>query len=454
MSVATAHDPMSLDAIRSLAGELFEHDRWSRERLLAYQRERLRKLLRHAVERSPYYREALGAEAADRPVTSLPTLPKPVLMEQFDRVVTDPQLNRHDLEAFLADADEGALYLGQYRIFSTAGTTGVPGIFVYSPAEFAHWIALSLAALARVGVTPATRFVAIGAPSALHITRRLFAAFQAGREGVPKLSVATPLEETLASLNAYQPEAMLAYAGVLGALADEQLHGRLDIRPRVVIATSEVLTEDAAARIETAWGIPPINAYAATEAPPIATGSLDHVGMHVWESSAIVEVVDEAGRPVPPGEPGAKVLLTNLVNWTQPLVRYELSDSAVAAEGPDPSGRPWLRLARIDGRSDDILTLPSGEGGEVRVHPHRLRAPFVRIPEVRQYQVVHGSDGLLVRIVPREDAGPGLPKQVRDAVGTALSEAGAHLPVDVKVVDEIEREPGAAAKLRLVRSAV
>lgn len=364
MTSATATDPMTFEAIGSLAGELLEHDRWPGDRLLAYQRGRMQALLRHAVEHSPYYREALGTDAADRPIDSFPTLPKPLLMEQFDRIVTDPRLRRSDLEAFLAEADAGALYLGEYRIFSTAGTTGVPGIFVYSPAEFAHWIAVSLAALARVGVTPATRFVAIGAPSSLHITRRLFAAYQAGREDVPRLNVASPLADVVDSLNAYRPEALLAYASFLAELADQQLHGRLDIRPQVVIGTSEVLTDDAARRIEEAWGIRPVNAYAATEAPPIATGSLDHVGMHVWEDSAIVEVVDEAGCPVPPGEPGTKVLLTNLVNRTQPLIRYELSDSAVLAEEPDPSGRPWTRIARVDGRSDDILTLPAREGGE------------------------------------------------------------------------------------------
>jgi phenylacetate-coenzyme A ligase PaaK-like adenylate-forming protein len=269
---------------------------------------------------------------------------------------------------------------------------------------------------------------------------------------VPRLSVVTPLEETVAALNAYRPEAMLAYAGVLGALADEQLDGELAIQPQVVIGTSEVLTDEVAGRIEEAWGIRPVNGYAATEAPPIATGSLDHVGMHVWENSAIVEVVDADDRPVAPGEPGAKVLLTNLVNRTQPLIRYELSDSAVVAEEPDPSGRPWLRLARVDGRSDDILTLPAREGGEVRVHPHRLRAPFTLLPEVRQYQIVYGPDGLLVRIVPREDARRELPERVEGAVEAVLADAHARVPVQVAIVDEIEREPGPGAKLRLVRS--
>jgi phenylacetate-CoA ligase len=452
MSVATTTNPMTFEAILSLAGELLEHDRWSRERLLSYQAERLRALLRHVLQRSPYYREALGADAADGPLASLPTLPKSLLWGQFDGIVTDPRLRRSDLEAFLAEADAGASYLDRYRVFTTGGTTGEPGIFVYSPAEFAHWIAVSLAALARVGVTPATRFVAIGAPSPIHITRQLFAAFQAGRADVPSLSVSTPLEEIVVSLNAYRPEAMLAYAGFLGVLADEQLNGRVDIRPRLVIGTSEVLTDDVVRRVEEAWDTRPINAYAATEAPPIATGSLDDVGMHVWENSAIVEVVDEAGRHVAPGEPGSKVLLTNLVNLTQPLIRYELSDSAVLEEEPDPSGRPWLRIARVDGRSDDILALPARGGGEVRVHPHRLRAPFGRIQAVRLYQVVHRPDGLFVRIVPGADAPSNLPEQVRVAMSEALADAGADVPVRVEPVAELEREPGPGAKLRLVRS--
>ena len=175
-------------------------------------------MLAHAVERSPYYREALGADAPATPLEELPTLPKPLLMEQFDRVVTDPALRLADLEAFLADAEPGAAYRGEYRVFATSGSTGIPGVFVYSQEEFAHWIAVGLAAFARAGVTPETRLIAIGAPSDLHITRQLFAAFQAGREGVPRLSVTTPLAETVEALNGYQPEALLAYASVVGAL--------------------------------------------------------------------------------------------------------------------------------------------------------------------------------------------------------------------------------------------
>ena len=123
--------------------------------------------------------------------------------------------------------------------------------------------------------------------------------------------------------------------------------------------------------------------------------------MHVFEDSLVLEVVDDDGEPVPPGEPGSKVLLTNLVNRAQPLIRYELSDAVVLEDGPDPSGRPYLRVARVDGRSSDVLRFPAPGGGEVAVHPYRLRAPFSAMLDVRQYQIVRLPDGLVVRVVAR-----------------------------------------------------
>jgi phenylacetate-coenzyme A ligase PaaK-like adenylate-forming protein len=256
----------------------------------------------------------------------------------------------------------------------------------------------------------------------------------------------------IAALNAYQPEALGGDASVIGLLAEEQLQGRLAIAPRVVLTTSEVLTDDAAARIVHAW-TKPVQGYFSREVGVIASGSLDHVGLHVCEE-AILEVVDERCRPMPPGTAGSKVLLTNLVNRVQPLIRYELSDAVVLEHGPDPSGRPYDRIARIDGRSDDVLYLLSAGGRTVAVNPFRLRAPFVTLLDVLQYQVVHRADGLLVRIVPRDSAPRGLQDRVRAAVEAALADAGAQAPVRIDVVDEIEREPGHAAKLKLVVSEV
>ena len=107
-----------------LEDELMARDRWSRNDLLAYQRERLRALVAHAVTHSPYYRDVLGPDAAERPLTELPSLPKATLMAEFDRVVTDPRLRLAELRAHLAGPDPSKSFLDAFRVATTSGTTG------------------------------------------------------------------------------------------------------------------------------------------------------------------------------------------------------------------------------------------------------------------------------------------------------------------------------------------
>jgi phenylacetate-CoA ligase len=446
------------DQLRTLAGEQFARDRWSRDQLLAFQRERLQALLRHATANSPYYREVLGRDAAtgEVPLAELPTLPKRTLMEHFDQVVTDPLLSLAALEAHVAGPDAAQPYLGRYRVFSTAGTTGVRGLFVYSAEEFASWIATCLRGMAAWGVTSTTRLAGIGSPSPVHVSNQIYAVLLAGKPtGTPRLAVTTPLPEMVAALNAYQPEAMTAYPSIAAMLAEEQLSGHLRIAPRVVATSSEVLTGDMRHRIRDAWNVEPLDFYGTTEATVPAASRQDQVGMDILEDLVVIEVVDEHDRPVPPGVPGHKVLLTNLVNHAQPLIRYELTDSVTLADGPNPLGLPYARIATIDGRSDDIIMLPAPGGGEVAVHPALLQEPFGGLPEVRQYQILHDPAGLHVRLVLRPSAPPDIPARVHAALGEALRAAGATPPaIQVTPVPEIQRDTGHGAKFKLVQTTV
>jgi phenylacetate-coenzyme A ligase PaaK-like adenylate-forming protein len=171
------------DRLRALATEQLGRDGWSRDRLLDYQGERLRALIAHAVAASPYYRKALGRDAASGqvPLSELPTLPKATLMDNFDRIVTDPRLRRSELEAHLSGPEPDRAYLGRYKLFTTAGTTGVRGLFVEDAGEFASWIATCLRGLACWGLGPATRLAGIGSTSPLHISNQAYAALLAGR---------------------------------------------------------------------------------------------------------------------------------------------------------------------------------------------------------------------------------------------------------------------------------
>ena len=456
MTTATASSATDMATLMAQGAELIARDRWSRQQILTFQRQRLRELLEHAVARSPYYREAIGRRIGGGEIRleALPTLPKETLVDEFDRIVTDPRLRLAELEEHVNGPNAGDLFQNRYRAFSTSGTTGVRALIVYTEEEFRFWVAVSLRLFARAGITPQTRLVAIGAPNALHITKQLFAAFRAGRQDTPAVSVLTPLDEIVEALNTYQPEAILAYTSIAALLAREQLEGRLRIAPHVVCVSSEVLTAEARHWLRQAWDTEPVNVYASTETLYIASSTPGHRDLHIHEDLAIAEVVDEHDRPVPPGRPGHKVLVTNLVNRIQPLIRYELSDSAVVTDGPDPSGLPFARLASVDGRNNDILRFPGSSGREVAVHPYRLGAPFASLPDVRQYQVVQHDDRLQILIVPQASAPADISRRVEAALADALREAGAVTPrIDVVPVETIEREEGHGAKLKLIKRA-
>jgi phenylacetate-CoA ligase len=234
-----------------LEAELMERDGWTRDDLLAYQRQRVRALIAHAVSRSPYYRDLLGTDAPERPLAELPTLSKATLMAEFDRVVTDPQLRLSDLRAHLGSADPTQSFLGAYRVATTSGTTGRRAIIAFTNDEAAVWRAASARPMMRMGIRFGPRFAALGSPSPVHVTRQVLVP-----PGIPAppISAATPIPELVAALNAQQPEVLVGAAGVWRALADEQLAGRLRIAPRAAFFSSEPVTADLRRRVRDAWG--------------------------------------------------------------------------------------------------------------------------------------------------------------------------------------------------------
>ncbi|GAA1777636.1 hypothetical protein [Actinomadura chokoriensis] len=438
-------------AVREIAGRLMERAHWTSGRLAAHQRERLDGLVRHAAARSPYYRGLLGPAAARVSgvrLRDLPTLPKATLMEHFDEIVTDVRVRRGSAGADPA----GSRLAGGHRAFATSGSTGRPGVIVYSDAEFAVWTASHLRMLAGMGITPAMRAVGIGAPSPAHLSRQMLSDAAAGQAGAaPDLSVATPMSAMVAALNDYHPDAISTFPSTAALLAEEQLAGRLRIAPAVVAVGAEVLTDDMRRRIREAWGIEPHQAYLAGEAPLIASTLTGQADMRLWEDLLLLEVVDAENRPVAPGVPGHKVLITNLVNHVQPLIRYELTDMVTWSSGP--AGQPFRVLSSIEGRNDDIIALPTPSGGKVAIQPVLLRAPFTTFPEVKQFQVTYDGEELTGRIVLRTSSPPDTPARVRTALARELRKAGATPPpITIVPVPEIPREGGHAAKFKLIKN--
>ena len=437
--------------VHQLAEELNARDTWSRAALLDLQHQRLEATLAHAVSASRYYRDTLGeAVAAGVSLDQLPTLTKTVLMNEWDRIVTDPRLRLRDVESHLAGDCRGDLLLGEYRPFATGGTTGERAVVIYGSTDWLDTIANAFRWIRTMVSGPEARVIGIGAPNALHITNRAFAELRAGRADAPRLSVLTPLPELVAQLNDYQPEMIFTYPSFVRRLVEEHEAGRLRIHPRRIASTAEALSNDVRTMVRDSWNARVVDNYGTTEGGVLGCECDAGQGIHIAEDMVVFEVVDEGNRRVPDGTQGSKVLVTTLFNRTLPLIRYEISDLATLDAGQCPCGRPYARVTSIEGRREDYMVLRARDGECIRLHAARLRAPLAGVPGLRQYQIAPTEGRLILRISIRGDADETTScARATEVVRSALWAAGADVSVSTEVVNTIERA-GTGAKEKLI----
>ncbi|WP_455269839.1 phenylacetate--CoA ligase family protein [Rhizobium herbae] len=416
------------------------------------QRDGLQCMLQHAVNSSPYYRDVIGALVArGAPLKDFPTLTKRTLMANFDRIVTDANLHRQQLERHLDGDNPESLLLGEYRVAATGGTTGERGITAFDDAAWLAAIANMVRFQQIVGITETTRSMAVFASSPVHISYRIGAELRAMRPAAPGLNVLMPIDAIVEALNTYQPEVISTYPSFARVLAGEQRAGRLRIKPRLIRTSAETLTQDVRDIVAATWHATIANSYVCTEAGPMGHECLQADGLHLAEDGFVFEAVDADDRPVPNGTAGAKLLVTTLTNRTLPLVRYEISDIVTMATEPCPCGLPFWRIASIAGRREEILRFAKRGGGIVDVHAHRLRSPLTSTEGVRQFQFTPLPDGLeiTVSLFSGTDA-DAVSRKIERTVQAALTAVDAQpSSILVRVVDAIERS-GSGAKERLV----
>ena len=219
-------------------------------------------------------------------------------------------------------------------------------------------------------------------------------------------SVLDPLPVLLEQLNSFQPALLATYASTLAVLAEEQVAGRLRIAPLIVTTGGGLLLPAVRHRAEAAFHCPVLETYSASEATPLAL-PCRHGRLHVNTDWYILEPVDTAGRPVPAGQRSDSVLVTNLANHVQPLIRYPLGDSVVVDPQRCPCGL-LLPTIQVEGRTEQILRMPGARGEPVALPPMALATVVEETPGVHRFQVVQtAATTLAVRLetAPGTDRG-------------------------------------------------
>ena len=430
------------------------------EAIARRQRARLAEMVAHAREGSPYYRELYrGLPERVEDAALLPPTSKKALMARFDDWATDRDVTIERARAFVGDPGlVGERFLGRYTVATTSGTTGARGIFVMDDRSMRVAGALATRMLgAWLGVGDVFRIVARGGRTAMvmatggHFASAVAAARLRRREGplaslraraIGVFPVQTPMPELVASLNRFRPAVVAPYASTAALLAAEQEAGRLRIDPVLLALAAEGLPAGERERIAAAFGARVGDSYAATECPFLSYGCA-RGWYHVNADWVIVEPVDAGHRPVPPGEPSRTILISNLANRAQPILRYDLGDGVLVRPDPCPCGDP-LPAVRVQGRDADVLVFPDDRGKSVAVPPLAFGTLLDSTPGVELFQVAQTAPATLrVRLRAAAGADPGrVWRAVRDGIDRLLASHGlGHVAVE-RATEPPQQSPG------------
>jgi phenylacetate-coenzyme A ligase PaaK-like adenylate-forming protein len=337
-------------------------------------------------------------------------------MGRFDEWVSDPAVTRAAVEEFVADPTRvGQPLLGRYFVCTSSGTTGEPGIFVHEPSSMAVYRSFSVRAdlmwltagdwvsLGRRGF----RWAAVVGTGG-HFGGEAWMEHERLRSRWCRrtyrvFSVQQPLPSLMQALEEFDPGIITCYPSAAALLAEQQAAGRLRLRPAVFETGGESTTPAVRGLLRAAWGRAVHDVYAASEFDPLAFGCGEG-WLHVNSDWAVLEPVELDGSPTPKGTRSHTVLLTNLANRVQPLIRYDLGDSVVERPDPCPCGNP-LQAIRVSGRRDDPLLFRTAEGARVVVVAPALATLLQSTPGVQRSQLIRTSaDTLLLRLDVRPGA--------------------------------------------------
>ena len=349
-----------LQALSDYSGLVRRFKAYSKRDIAKYQQEEVLKLVDFARKHSPYYHQLYLGHDVDSLTgfAKLPTVNKQLMMDNFDDLNT-VGLHLKDVMEYAVGKELCKDYLGYYQdkyvVGLSSGTSGNKGLYLTSreltqraPAVF----------LARGGLP--LRLLPFRILFMLRVFSQGFNDIAAPGIKLKYMSTMKPPQVLINAANDINANILMAPPSLLRLLAP--LAGGLKQRPRWVVSYAEVLEQEEKARLSAAFGCPVVEIYQTSEGQ--IGSACSHGTLHINEDLVYVELLDSEGRASQLGEKSHRMLVTNLVNRAQPLIRYEMND-ILELGGPCPCGSAFRTIARIVGRNDDVLWVRT-QSGDVR----------------------------------------------------------------------------------------
>lgn len=409
-----------------------QHEKMPRQELERLQLRRLQSKVSQLYETVPFYRKAMRERGVN-----------PEGIRSLGDLARLPFTTRQDLRdnypfGLLAVSPEEIV-----RMQASSGTTGKPILSLYSAADVELWTETMARTLTSGSVTRGD-VVQIAFSYGL-FTGGLgfhYGAERIGAAVIPASSGHTKRQVLLMKdLGTTALCCTPSYALVLAETALEMGIDLSEARLRVGFFGAEPWTGQMRAEIESKLGIAALDTYGLTEVigPGVSAECLHRCGMHINEDHFLPEVIDPAsGEPVPRGQSG-ELVLTTLTKEALPLIRYRTGDITSLSPEPCPCGRTLVRMEKVTGRTDDMLTV-----GGVKLFPSQIEAILLRFEGVDpHYQIIVEREGVLDNLQIRVEIS-------KAAFAELLGETRRLQSVERAIRAEIESVLGVTARVRLV----
>ncbi|MDS0527898.1 phenylacetate--CoA ligase family protein [Clostridium sp. SHJSY1] len=345
----------------------------SRDEILDIREKKFREILKYAYSKSNFYNKLYSSYGISEEniknisITQLPSIDKKILIDNFDDLVTVPDIKKDLIEKFAVKNENlNDKYLDKYNIVHSSGSVGIPTYFVYDENAWEYMLSSAI----RASLFDLTTDEIIS-----HTSKGLRIAYIAATQGryggvmaasscikglnssQLLLNVNLPLEQWIDELIAFKPNVIVGYPSALKILCQLIESRKVNVDVFKVISCGEPLIKSLREYIEKYLDTDIVNIYGASESLILGMETRNSDGIYFFDDVNYLEVIDDS------------TYITSLYNFAQPLIRYKLSDELILKKLTSNELLPYTKIESILGRDEDIMWFINENGIEDFLHP-------------------------------------------------------------------------------------
>jgi len=372
-----------------------EFECMDRKQLRQIQGERLREVVRRAYEKIPIYRRKFEEHGVH-----------PDDIRDIDDIVKLPFTTKEDFRTAYPFGLFAVPLREIVRVHASSGTTGKPTVVGYTRRDVEIWAETCARTLACGGGTPddvlqvAYGYGIFTGGLGMHYGGERLGAMVVPMSGGNTRRQIMLMRDFGTSLLACTP----SYALLIAEVAEEEGMDLKKLALKTGFFGAEPWTEAMRAQIEERLPLKAIDIYGLSEVigPGVASECEEQNGLHIFEDHFYPEIINpETGEALPPGHRG-ELVFTCLTKEAMPVIRYRTRDITLLDETPCACGRTSRRMARVTGRTDDMLIIRG-----VNVFPSQIESVLMKVEGIApHYVIVVDKSGVMDELEIKVEVSP------------------------------------------------